>query len=261
MLPFCFFFFFAQCSWGLLPRFRHVECFPSVEVTAAHDLIYFSSRKQQWLKGLALFWLCEPALSWPGCFGWGAGSRVRAEPGLCLLPHSVPSCLCSPELLHYSCCMPLSSWVLTENTVVPSIAKYTQQRLSCYATEAAFSTSCCYFMMFSLWLNTWFLSASDSFGVSLTSSVHSNMYVLEQIQHKVPEEALKVRVCGYKGCVGAGVVSFGALVMIMLPEVLKYNSKMIHIVMLSMDWGLPEPYVDGRCISRLSCLWSLLVCC
>ncbi|NXC45862.1 C170B protein, partial [Penelope pileata] len=36
-----------------------------------------------------------------------------------------------------------------------------------------------------------FLSASDSFAVSLMNSVHSNMYVLEQIQHKVPEEALK----------------------------------------------------------------------
>lgn len=192
---------------------------------------------------------------------WRAGSKLQAEPGLCLLPHPVPSCLCSPELLHCSSCLLLSNWVLTENIVAPSIPKYTHQRLSCYASEAAFSTPCCYFMLFSLWLNTRFLSASDSFGVSLTRSEHSNMYVLEQIQHKVPEEALKVRVCGYKGCVGAGVVPFGALVMIMLPEVLKYSGKMFHVVMLSLDWGLPKLYFDGRCISQLSRLWSLLLCC
>lgn len=41
-----------------------------------------------------------------------------------------------------------------------------------------------------------FVCVCDNFNIFLSYCSHSHVYVLEKSQHKVPEEALKVGVCG-----------------------------------------------------------------
>lgn len=140
-------FFSPQHCWGLLPRLEHTKCLLSEEVTAAHDLIYFSSRKLQWLKSLASSWLCETAPSWPGCCGqravWqelrGAGCELSQGSGCSLIPHQGAGALQSPSpvVCHSS--------VGTGPAIrcgLPSVEKHIWQRLGWYAARVAFSTPC-----------------------------------------------------------------------------------------------------------------------
>lgn len=145
-----FVFFSLQHCWGLLPRLEYTKCLPSEEVTAAHDLIYFSSRKLQWLKSLASSWLCETAPSWPGCCGQravrqelrGAGCELSQGSGCSLILHQAAGALQSfsfpsPVVCHSS--------VGTGPAIrcgLHSVEKHVWQRLGWYSARVAFSTPC-----------------------------------------------------------------------------------------------------------------------
>lgn len=171
--------------------------------------------------------------SWPGC--WvvclklpaSGEERVWAELGLWLLPlvlHRVAgappgfSCsgphVCCPSAvgLASKCDCSLRHKLCTTKTVLGCST-------GSFYYPAYFKIFWFYDPAFILWLNARFLCPSNSFVFPLTSSVHSNMYVLEQIQHKVPEEALKVRVAG------CGIYIFflnlSILVMVKQSEILK----------------------------------------
>lgn len=128
--------------------------------------------------------------------------RVWAELGFGCSPRSCTGLLvllqASPAPVPMSAA-PQLSWVWPANMTVHSQKLcMTKAMLGCstgsFYYPAYFKTFWFYDPVFFLWLNARFLCLSNSSLFSLMNSVHSNMYVLEQIQHKVPEEALKVRV-------------------------------------------------------------------
>ena len=140
---------------------------------AAHDLIYFSSRRLQWLKGLVrareyqsprhicrelnstvlLSRACEIAPSWPGyhgervvCLelpaGWrGAGCDLSqgsgCSPGPCTELLVLPQA--SPALLPLSTALQLA-WVWPADMIARSLAKHARQRPWWDTAQAAFST-------------------------------------------------------------------------------------------------------------------------
>lgn len=130
-----------------------------------------------------------------GCeLSWDSGCSPRSCTGLLVLLQASPAPVpmsAAPQL----------SWVWPANMIVHSQKLcMTKAVLGCstgnFYYPAYFKAFWLYDPVYFLWLNARFLCPSNFSLFSLMNSVHSNMYVLEQIQHKVPEEALKVRVAG-----------------------------------------------------------------